>query len=307
MIAKPRPHYNKLRELASNPKLPGSDLERVKHFLDTEYPSWIEAMTSVTSSGDVKVSELVGLLNAYKLKVELDLIWDSSDDFLFRQRGQIKLDNSIIEEFLPWLVDPDIIDGFDTKAITSGPRRSFAATYFTASLQRWISGGGLNVRRKDQDFTVGRTVHLWAADSADPSDGEAMHEEVYLAFIAAECKTNLDKTMFQEASATAHDLKVAVPSSQYFLVCEWLDMTPISTVGTDISEVIVLRGKRLASNKRMHYSTYEGRVEHRAEYEGYLTTNPVREKAVLRLVDHIRAAFKGDDLNEEDVIERGYF
>lgn len=36
----------------------------------------------------------------------LDLIFDNLSDFLYRQKGQLKLDNSIIEEFLPWLLAP---------------------------------------------------------------------------------------------------------------------------------------------------------------------------------------------------------
>ena len=66
-------------------------------------------MKTAEGSGNAKVTRLVELLNGYKRFIELDLIWNSSADFLFRQRGQIKLDNSIIEEFLPWLVDVDII------------------------------------------------------------------------------------------------------------------------------------------------------------------------------------------------------
>lgn len=44
--------------------------------------------------------------------------------------------------------------------------------------------------------------------------------ESHLGYVCAECKTNLDKTMFQEVVATSRDLKIAVPSSLYFLVCE---------------------------------------------------------------------------------------
>lgn len=56
------------------------------------------------------------------------------------------------------------------------------------------------------------------------------YRETNIAYLACECKTNLDKTMFQEASATALDLKSTVPSAKYLLLCEWLDMTPIVQV-----------------------------------------------------------------------------
>ncbi|MCT7973845.1 Bpu10I family restriction endonuclease [Laspinema olomoucense] len=36
-------------------------------------------------------------------------------------------------------------------------------------------------------------------------------------YVCAECKTNLDKTMFQEAVATNRDFTIAVPSSMRHL------------------------------------------------------------------------------------------
>ena len=88
-------------------------------------------------------------------------------------------------------------------------------------------------------------LFLKASHNQDFSDSE----DTNLAYLAVELKTNLDKTMFQEASATAYDLKLALPSSRYFLLCEWLDMTPISTALTAIEEVIVLRkAKRMSAN-----------------------------------------------------------
>ncbi|WP_293152061.1 hypothetical protein [Okeania sp. SIO2C9] len=39
--------------------------------------------------------------NKYKRFIELDLIFDSSENFFYRQKWQLKLDNTILEEFLP--------------------------------------------------------------------------------------------------------------------------------------------------------------------------------------------------------------
>lgn len=74
-----------------------------------------------------------------------------------------------------------------------------------------------------------------------------------------ELKTNLDKTMYQEASATAHDIKLAVTGAKYYLLCDFLDMTPISTATTDIDEILIVRkAKRINSNIRKEFSTYAG-------------------------------------------------
>lgn len=103
------------------------------------------------------------------------------------------------------------------------------------------------IRSKDQDFAIARRLFVRASHQPDFLD--AVTEETSIAYVASEIKTNLDKTMFQEGAAMALDVKTVAPGARYYLLCEWLDMTPISTVTTAIDEVIILRrAKRLASN-----------------------------------------------------------
>jgi hypothetical protein len=129
-----------------------------------------------------------------------------------------------------------------------------------------------------------------------------------IGYFCAECKTNLDKTMFQEASATAHDVKTAVPGAKYLLLCEWLDMTPISTVGTDIDEVLILRrARRLGSQVRSGFATHTGRTTRRTNYEKYLLDHPFSPAVFERLLSHIRVLVEDRDPDEGSVLERGYF
>ncbi len=304
--ASPTPHYDKLRELLNNHKLPTPDRKSVEQAL-ARYQSWIAAMEAVSATGDEKVKALVDLANDYKRFVELEVIWDSEADFLYRQRGQLKLDNSIIEEFLPRLVDPAIIPALAGRTYVAGPRTAFSAAYFTATLTGTARGAGLQIRTKAQDFTVGRAVYLQASFNAEFPTTDTVTHEAYLAFVAAECKTNLDKTMFQETIATAHDLKVAVPGARYYVLCEWLDMTPISTRATDIDEVIILRGKRLPSDTRSRFASGAVRKSQREWYETFLSENPVRLASMLRFTQHLRALFEATEPKEDAVLEKGYF
>ncbi len=302
----PTPHGDKLRELPTNLKLPPHDQQRVQEAL-VRYYKWLDDMRAVLLTGDEKVRRLVQLTNEYKKSVELDLIWDSEADFLFRQRGQLKLDNSIVEEFLPFLVDRAIIPELEGKKYCVGPRNAFASVYFVTSLLHPSRGGGLQFRTKDQDFTVGQEVYIRSSLDCSFSPSSTVDHKTYLAFVAAECKTNLDKTMFQEAIATAHDLKVAVSGAKYYLLCEWLDMTPISTTGTDIDEVLILRGKRISSNIRAEFSTYQNRVSRREWYEKFLDSHPIQDHVVLRFVGHLRTLFAPGNNDEGEVLTRGYF
>ena len=90
-----------------------------------------------------------------------------------------------------------------------------------------LNAGGVYLKLKDQDFSVTKSHSIKITDS--PDKGKAYEANFHVSHFATEIKTNLDKTMFQEASQTAAELKRAVPGSTYTLLCEFLDMTPITT------------------------------------------------------------------------------
>lgn len=302
-------HYLKLAGLLSNAKLGAEDRRKLEEESIPRYRQWKADLEGATGVGDAKVAELVRILNEYKTYIELDLIWDSTDSFLYRQKGQLKIDNSIIEEFLPYLIDVDILPdlaSLPSDSFEVGPRSAFSSAYFAAALTD-PSSAGLRVRAKDQDFALGRPAYLMASLDVSFPASQSEKIRIFQAFVAAECKTNLDKTMFQEANATAHDLKMAIAGSKYYLLCEWLDMTPLSTAGTDIDEVIILRGKRPASNVRKNWADASVRQADRTRFQDFLQENPIRVDSINRLVKHIEAVVSHTDELEEDVLVRGYF
>jgi hypothetical protein len=69
---------------------------------------------------------------------------------------------------------------------------------------------------KDQDFAVSKAHHMKISDHARSSD--SFETSFVVSHFAAEIKTNLDKTMFQEASQTAAEVKRAVPGSRVILL-----------------------------------------------------------------------------------------
>jgi len=114
--------------------------------------------------------------------------------------------------------------------------------------------------------------------------------------------------MFQEASATAHDVKTVVPASKYLLLCEWLDMTPISIVPTDIDDVLILRkAKRLSSNIRKEYNTQQGRIRNSKSFKMFLKDNPFSVDVFRSFISHIKDLDDAKNLIEEDVLKRGSF
>lgn len=299
----PTPHLDKLNAALQNDKMPAYELPRLRAAIE-RYQQWINRMGEVTGSRAERVESLVSLFNHYKFYIDFDLIFSSEDDFLYRQKGQLKLDNTVIEEFLPHLVSkvfPEL-----QESMNFGPTKCFSAAYFQSTLQHQTNGGGLLIRTKDQDFAISKKLYI---KTSHTENFERFDSAVaYLGYVTAECKTNLDKTMFQEATATAHDVKSAAPGAKYFLLCEWLDMTPVSTAPTDIDEVLIMRkAKRISSNVRSAFSTRDGRVEKSDWYRNFLLTNPFAPDVFHRFIGHIESLISNDDPVEANVLEDGFF
>ena len=303
-MPKPTPHLEKLNATLANDKLPAVDRPRIEAAV-VRYREWIAALGQVQGPPEIALPAMVSLLDDYKRYVDLELIFDSPDDFLYRQKGQLKLDNSIIEEFLPWLLAAPTCTVLPA-AFNTGPTNCYSAIYFESSLRDQRPGAGIRVRTKDQDFAISRKLFIRASHSSDFSDSASL--EANIGYVATEIKTNLDKTMFQEACATARDLRMAVPGARYFLMCEWLDMTPVSTAPTDVAEVLLLRkGKRLASNVRQRFSSFQHRQAARADFENYLRAYPFSPDVFKRWLDHIVTSLTNEDPLEDNVLKDGFF
>ncbi|WP_218187724.1 Bpu10I family restriction endonuclease [Pseudomonas sp. MRSN 12121] len=305
-VSHPETHGSKLKALAQNSSLPNGDRQRVLDAIE-KYEEWRSALSEMSGEGKDLLGRLVALLNDYKNSIDLDLIFGSKNDFLYRQNGQLKLSNSILEEFLPYVFDERMVPGFKRLSnVICGPQSSFAGLSFGSPFLD-LDAGGVFLKNKDQDFSVAKTHRITISDF--PVTEKSFTAKFCVSHFATEIKTNLDKTMFQEASQTANELKRAVPGSKYILLCEYLDMTPITTKLTSIDEVVVLRkAKRLASNVRKAFSTHEGRQSSKSAYTKFVLDNPIHVSSFERFLAHLDECFPeaGDD-TVDTVLERGYF
>lgn len=289
--------------------MPVKDVPRLEMALQ-RYDEWIEKLKGINAETvDELVEKLVTELNTYKNYIDINLIFDSEEDFLYRQKGQLKLDNTVIEEFMPIFVKKcveKVEENCDIEISSQIP--TFSSVYFASSLSNPNIGGGINIKTKDQDFSMSRKLYLQSSYDPQFNPEKTVKLETHLGYVLAEMKTNLDKTMFQEASATAHDIKQAVTGAKYYLLCDYLDMTPISTTTTDIDEILILRkAKRISSNIRKEFSTKIGREKWRPWYTEYLMNNPYSVDMFKRFINHIFSQMSNEELIEESVLEVGYF
>lgn len=304
-MSKPDPHGSKLKALLVNKKLNSTDMPRVQQAI----VKYEQLKSDLDSLDDLKtlLEDKVNLINVYKKHIDFELIYNSPNDFLYRQNGQLKLSNSILEEFIPYFIDERLIPGIKHIAeLSYGSKSSFSGLSFGGSIQP-LNKGGVFLKVKDQDFALAKKHKITIEEVANSENKFTKDFEV--AYFAAEIKTNLDKTMFQEASQTANELKIAVTGSKYLLLCEYLDMTPINTKLTAIDEVVILRqAKRLSSNIRKNFDTVKGRQSYAGEYEKFLDQNPLSVTSFKRLITHLNEAFPASlEVDQSAVLKRGYF
>ncbi|MCT3805536.1 hypothetical protein CMU96_06935 [Elizabethkingia anophelis] len=243
------PHKDKLVAAIINPKA-SVDNDLLKEALK-QYEIWIDSLSKLTSKGKKRIEEMTKSLNEYKDYLEVDLIARRGSPFLKRQKGQLKLDNSIMEEFLIHLVNDDILDGLP-KDIETGSQTAFMSFSFRPSkIESLIKKPEIVLKQKDQDFTLGKSIYYQFSPDENFDKNITTNGKLFLSVLATEIKVNYDKTMFQECAGTASRLKKGCPQSKYYALVEYLDMQPEDVRLTDIDNVYLLRKtKRLPFEKR---------------------------------------------------------
>lgn len=290
------PHKDKLVAAISNPKAKAD-----KSLLEEaykQYETWSNKLTKLSSKGNKRVEEMTDLLNGYKDFLEVDLIAKNGSPFLKRQKGQLKLDNSIIEEFLIHLVHDDVLTGLP-KGIETGSQTAFMSLAFRPSnVNSLIEQPEIVLKQKDQDFTIGKSIFYQFSPDEKFENKVTANGKLFLAVFAAEVKVNYDKTMFQECAGTASRLKHGCPLSKYYALVEYLDMKPEDVRLTDIDNVFLLRkAKRLPFEKR---SIFE---EIRDLHKEFPISSDVMKNFVKEMQEFISATWYDPD----QALKRGSF
>jgi hypothetical protein len=215
------PHHDKLIAAITNPKC-FNDKKLLQEVLE-RYNEWVKSIKSLNSTKLERVNQMVDLLNEYKDFLEVDVIAKRGSAFLKRQKGQLKLDNSVLEEFLIYLIDNRIIDGLPNDfKIDCGPHTAFMSLSFRPEgITLLNERPSVVLKQKDQDFTIGKTIHYQFSSSSTFENDKTTIGELYLSVFAAEIKVNYDKTMFQECAGTASRLKQGCPIAKYYALVDF--------------------------------------------------------------------------------------
>lgn len=182
---------------------------------------------------------------------------------------------------------------------TAGPEKAFMSLAFQPrDLHSLSQKPEVTIKTKDQDFTFGKQIFFKFSPDKSFNNQLTYSGDLTLAVIAAECKINLDKTMFQEGAGTATRLKQGLPYTKYYILCEFLDMQPEDCRLTDIDNVFLLRhAKRLPYELRNNIKAV---IAQRREH-------PIDHEIVSKFVGEVRSFLKTEWYEPEKVLERGSF
>ncbi|NOU23547.1 MAG: Bpu10I family restriction endonuclease [Methyloglobulus sp.] len=193
------------------------------------------------------ISERVQLLNEYK-------------DFLDQQHYAEKFDSrsnlhsSVLEEFLYYLFR-DLVLGISENALI-GKSHSFKDVFFKApSYKEMVKKPHALFEIKDHDFAIGvsvkATMKCKGVTTAEEHDWD-------IPAVAIECKTYLDKTMLQDVSTAAEQLKQKNPNAMYIVVSEWLKLTEsVNLKKYKIDQIYVLRKQKNTDREYRYDSNYQ--------------------------------------------------
>ena len=213
---------------------------------------------SIEKSQEI-IIERVKLLNDYKDFLDIQEYAEHFD-------SRSNLHSSVLEEFMYYLFK-DVVEEISPNSLI-GKSHSFKDIFFRSnSYSSMVEKPCAVIEKKDHDFSIGISVN--AEMNCNGSDFNEKHVWDIPA-IAIECKTYLDKTMLQDVSTAAEEIKLKNPNAMYIVVAEWLKLTEsINLKKYKVDQIYVLR-KQKNTDREYRY------------LDGYIK-NPIYSDAVIHL------------------------
>ncbi len=202
-----------------------------------------------TKNDGMIIAQRVDLLNAYK-------------DFIDQQKYAEKFDSrsnlhsSVLEEFMYYLFR-DLVAEFSASALI-GKSHTFKDIFFMpGTFGEMVANPHAMIERKDTDFAIGVKIQASLRCEGAP-EAQAEQEAWDIPAVAIECKTYLDKTMLQDASTAAEQLKTRNPNALYIVVAEWLKLTSsVNLRKFKIDQIYVLRKQKNTDREFRYLEDYK--------------------------------------------------
>lgn len=229
------------------------------------------------------IQKRVELLNSYKDFIDIQNYAEKFD-------SRSNLHSSVLEEFMYFLFK-DLVNSISDNAHI-GKTHSFKDIFFRAgSFAKMLKDPTAIIEKKDHDFAIGVNVQSSFKCRGEEQDNTEIWD---LPAIAIECKTYLDKTMLQDVSTAAEQIKAKNPNARYIVVAEWLKLTEsINLKKYKIDQIYILRKQKNTDREFRYAEDYE--------------KNPIYEDVIERLFNDVKTFLTEDwDSSVLSGLERGY-
>lgn len=271
-------HGNNLRQKETNPNARNNTPQHRELLAEIRpvYDAWKaanEALVGPLAANDAGDQEVlarrVQLLNEYKDFIEARRFAEAFD-------SRSNLQSSVLEEFMYYLFR-DLVNSLSEDALI-GKSHSFKDIFFRPpSYAEMLRKAHSFVEKKDHDFAIGVTVE---ASLKTKSGVDSEPERWDLPAVAIECKTYLDKTMLQDISTAAEQLKVRNPNAIYIVVAEWLKLTEaVNLKKLKVDQIYILRKQKNTDREFRLLEGYEKKPIYLDVVEHLFTT--VRDHLTL--------------------------
>lgn len=219
-----------------------------------KYDAWKKANAALigptkneTENDSQIIEKRVALLNEYKDFLDQQIYAEKFD-------SRSNLHSSVLEEFMYYLFR-DLVSGISSNALI-GKSHSFKDVFFRApSYAAMVDSPHALFEKKDHDFAIGASV-----EASMKCKGTTKVETHFwdIPAVAIECKTYLDKTMLQDVSTAAEQLKMKNPNAMYVVVTEWLKLTEsVNLKKFKIDQIYVLRKQKNTDREFRFDTNYE--------------------------------------------------
>jgi len=213
-----------------------SKLATLKLFAE-QYKKYLAGNLLLAGTSKETVSKRVELLNEYyDFFRDYDASHETKIDKVFS--AQSKFRSTVLEEFLAILLQDVVRESLKDVAgakMEIGSVKAYANLYFySKNFATFAVSPSLGINEKDQDFAIYRNVEIRMDEGAP--------RLASVPVVAMECKTYVDKTMFEGAAATAEKLKAGNPYTMFGIVAETyeIDRTFIPAYSR-VDQVYILR------------------------------------------------------------------
>ena len=219
----------------------------------------------INQDTDIKIIEQrVSWLNEYKNFIDQQHYAEKFD-------SRSNLHSSVLEEFMYYLFR-DMISEYSDNALID-KSHVFKDIFFRAdNYELMICKPNAKIEVKDHDFTIGARINA-TMNTLGSDDIEKYTWDIPA--IAIECKTYLDKTMLQDASTAAEELKHRNPNAIYIVVTEWLKLTDsVNLKKFKIDQIYVIRKQK--------------NTDREFRYEKDYIKNPIYPDVIFHLFTFVR-------------------